>query len=95
MVELDVQRSKDGIPVVFHDRNLEHACGVSGRADQYSGKELGSFTYKNTEERIVSLRAALAVCQAHQLGVMLDLKAGRDDEQFSENQGSHYRVWTR
>ena len=31
MVELDVQSSLDGVPIVFHDRSLLTACGRLGR----------------------------------------------------------------
>lgn len=27
-IELDVQLSKDGIPVIFHDFDLKRACGI-------------------------------------------------------------------
>ena len=30
-VEIDVQLSADGVPVVFHDEGLQRLCGVSGR----------------------------------------------------------------
>ena len=34
--ELDVQLSKDGQVVVFHDDTLDRVCGVHGRVDEYS-----------------------------------------------------------
>jgi glycerophosphoryl diester phosphodiesterase len=40
MVELDVQRSRDGVPIVFHDRSLLTACGRRGRTSDYSADEL-------------------------------------------------------
>jgi glycerophosphoryl diester phosphodiesterase len=30
MVELDVQESKDHVPVVFHDRDMKEACRIDG-----------------------------------------------------------------
>lgn len=39
-IELDVQLSKDGIPVVFHDATLKRMCGVEGNVWEYTLKEL-------------------------------------------------------
>ena len=35
-IELDVQLSKDGVPVIFHDFDLARACGVSGLVRDYT-----------------------------------------------------------
>jgi glycerophosphoryl diester phosphodiesterase len=32
MVELDVQKSSDGVPIVLHDRTLAKACGKNGQS---------------------------------------------------------------
>lgn len=40
MIEMDVQLSRDGEPVVFHDERLERVCGVSGYVNDYSWEEL-------------------------------------------------------
>lgn len=39
-IELDVQLSKDGVPVVFHDASLKRMCGVNGKVWEYSLSEL-------------------------------------------------------
>lgn len=39
-IELDVQLSKDGRVVVFHDDTLDRVCGVRGRVDDYKYDEL-------------------------------------------------------
>lgn len=39
-IELDVQLSKDGIPVVFHDASLKRMCGVDGKVWEYTLEEL-------------------------------------------------------
>ena len=79
MVELDVQRSRDGMPIVFHDRSLLTACGRRGRTSDYSAPELLTFVYTGTSQKIISLKIALGKCRALGLGVMLDLKLGRED----------------
>lgn len=39
-VEIDVQISADGFPVLFHDRTLERMCGVSGAVHELTLAEL-------------------------------------------------------
>lgn len=39
-IELDVQLSSDGVPMVFHDETLDRVCGVSGRLCERSCEEL-------------------------------------------------------
>lgn len=51
-VELDVQMTKDGKLVVFHDGNLLRMCGVDGFLRDYTYEELRNFTLKKTNERI-------------------------------------------
>ena len=82
MVELDVQSSRDGLPVLFHDRTLAKACGRAGRVADYSLSELESFSYKGSQDKIIGLDAAFRVCRELRLGVMLDLKAGRESPEF-------------
>ncbi|MCH2516475.1 MAG: hypothetical protein MK134_13230, partial [Dehalococcoidia bacterium] len=74
MVELDVQSSLDGVPIVFHDESLLTACGRRGRTSDYSASELSTFVYTGTSQKIISLEIALRKCRALGLGVMLDLK---------------------
>lgn len=51
-IELDVQLSRDKIPVVFHDFTLERMCGVQGKVADYTYEELQQFSLKGTEEKI-------------------------------------------
>lgn len=51
-IELDVQLTKDKVPVIFHDFTLERICGVSGRVDDYTYEELQQFTLLQSEEKI-------------------------------------------
>jgi glycerophosphoryl diester phosphodiesterase len=82
MVELDIQRSRDDVPIVFHDRTLEQACGRQGKVADFTAAELQKIHYVGTVHRIVRLDQALALCRELRLGVMLDLKAGREDGAF-------------
>ena len=43
-IELDVQLSRDKVPVVFHDFSLKRVCGVDGKVADYTYEELQQFT---------------------------------------------------
>ncbi|TVP89019.1 MAG: glycerophosphodiester phosphodiesterase [Thioalkalivibrio sp.] len=43
-VEVDVQLSADGVPVLFHDRKLRRMCGVRGSVSGYRASKLGSLS---------------------------------------------------
>lgn len=51
-IELDVQLTRDGQMVVFHDDTLPRVCGVSGRVDAHSYEELLAFPLLGSAERI-------------------------------------------
>lgn len=51
-IELDIQLSKDGIPVVFHDFTLKRVCGAEGRVSDYTFEELQRFRLCGSSERI-------------------------------------------
>lgn len=82
MVELDIQRSRDDVPIVFHDQTLKRACGIEGAIKDYSSADLVKIHYAGSNHKIVTLDSALSLCRDLHLGLMLDLKAGRDDKQF-------------
>lgn len=51
-IELDVQLSKDEIPVVFHDFTLRRVCGVAGRVADFTFEELQQFFLCSSEQKI-------------------------------------------
>ncbi|MGN1148098.1 MAG: glycerophosphodiester phosphodiesterase family protein [Lachnospiraceae bacterium] len=51
-IELDVQLSKDKIPVVFHDFTLKRVCGVEGKVSDYTFEELQQFSLCKSREKI-------------------------------------------
>lgn len=51
-IEMDVQMTRDGIPVVFHDFTLERICGKTGKVCEYTWQELKDFTLCESEETI-------------------------------------------
>lgn len=58
-IELDVQMTKDKVPVVFHDFTLLRMCGQPGRVSDYTWEELQSFRLARSEERIPQLKEVL------------------------------------
>lgn len=51
-IELDVQLSKDKVPVIFHDSTLDRICGVEGKVEEYTYEELQRFSLCKTAEKI-------------------------------------------
>lgn len=60
-IELDVQLSKDDVPVVFHDATLERMCGVKGNVWEYTYEELQKLTLAQSNERIPKFEEVLAL----------------------------------
>ena len=59
-IELDVQLTKDRIPVVFHDFTLQRATGKPGKVCEYTYEELQEFPLFESEERIPKFENVLA-----------------------------------
>lgn len=51
-MELDIQLTKDGQVVVFHDDTLKRVCGIEGKISDYTYEQLQEFTLCKSEERI-------------------------------------------
>jgi len=60
-VELDVQLSKDGQVVVFHDDDLKRACGVDKLVNSLNWEELSTLPLFGTQECMPLLVTALDV----------------------------------
>ena len=51
-IELDIQLTKDGQVVVFHDDTLKRVCGIEGKICDYTYEQLQAFRLCESEERI-------------------------------------------
>jgi len=58
-IELDVALSKDGVPMVFHDADLERMCGVKGKIWEYTRRELQQMKLLDTDYTMPTLQQAL------------------------------------
>jgi glycerophosphoryl diester phosphodiesterase len=84
MVELDIRKSKDNVPVVFHDNNMKKACGINKSIEDLNADEIVEIAYVNTDQRIRTLDQALSVCRSLKLGLMMDVKIQRDEKFFQK-----------
>ena len=60
-IELDVQLSKDNVPVVFHDATLQRMCGIEGKVWEYTLAELKQFKLLESGADIPTFEEALQV----------------------------------
>jgi glycerophosphoryl diester phosphodiesterase len=58
-IEIDLQISKDGIPMVFHDYSLERLTDETGAVAQFTAAELGAMTLKGGKEGIPTFETFL------------------------------------
>lgn len=58
-IELDVQLSKDNIPVVIHDYSLKRMCGVDKKVNELTFEELQQLHLAKSQEKIPLFRDVL------------------------------------
>lgn len=84
-VEVDVQLTRDLVPVLFHDENIRRICGMEGTVSHYTFEELrqfpasepGRFGTRYAHERIPAL-AELAALLARHPGVTAFIELKRE-----------------
>lgn len=54
-IELDIQLTKDKVPVIFHDFTLLRMCGEPGKVSDYTYEELQAFRLAKSNETIPRL----------------------------------------
>lgn len=81
-VELDVQLTKDGQVVVFHDDDLQRMCGVNKDIQDLTYLELQEFRLHGTENRIPLLTEALRAI-GKQRPVIVELKKSRKTKELA------------
>ena len=82
-IELDVQLSKDGQVVVFHDDTLDRVCGVHGRVDAFDYSELKKMRLCGTEETIPLFTEVLKVIRGRG-PLLVELKNGPRNRELCE-----------
>ena len=81
--ELDVQLSKDGQVVVFHDDTLDRVCGVHGRVDEFGFEELQQMRLCGTAHRIPLFQEVLNTVRGRG-PLIVELKNGRRNRELCE-----------
>ena len=79
-IECDLHYAADGVPVVFHDDDLQRVCNLPGALRDRSTQELGLLSVGGTKDRIPTLKQLLKLCDG-KVPLVLELKgkAGEDD----------------
>jgi glycerophosphoryl diester phosphodiesterase len=79
-IECDVHLSKDGVPVVFHDADLERLTGEKGMVHDRTAAQLSRIRIGGTEDRIPLLAQMLTFVDG-KVPLVIELKgdAGHDD----------------
>ncbi|MCA1749531.1 MAG: glycerophosphodiester phosphodiesterase family protein [Parasphingopyxis sp.] len=73
-IETDVQVSKDGVAMAFHDYELDRLTEKSGPVIERTAKKLKAIELAGTDETIPTLRQMLA-CVAGRAPVLIEIKA--------------------
>jgi glycerophosphoryl diester phosphodiesterase len=95
-VELDVHLTRDGVPVVVHDRDLERTTGAPGRIGKLSAAEVAARRLLGSDEGIPTLADALGVLRSTPL--MVECKsfgatAGRLERVVADVLADHPGPW--
>jgi len=72
-IEIDIQRSADGVPMVFHDYDLRRLTGVPGRIRGLTAAELGALPLLDADEGIPTLAEVLKIV-AGQVPLLIEIK---------------------
>ncbi len=82
-MELDVQLSKDGQVVVFHDDTLNRVCGVDSRVDEKTYDELSQLSLCGTTQTIPLFSEVLKTIRGRG-PLIVELKNGKRNEELCE-----------
>ena len=96
-VELDVQLSKDGQVMVFHDDDLERMTGQKGKIWDVDTEELRKLRLAGTEEKIPLFTEVLEVLQQGAGPLIVEVKTGPRNDELCEKTyeilGQYPGVW--
>lgn len=83
-IELDVQLTKDGYVVVFHDDTLTRVCGAEGKIADYTYSELKQLHLCGTEQTVPLFSDVLALVNGR-VPILCELKTcGRKNRELCE-----------
>lgn len=79
-IECDLQITKDGEAVVFHDDEIDRLMEANGRVKDFTFKELKALTFKSGKDRVQSLSELLEQVDGAQT-LVIELKSHWDGDQ--------------
>ena len=79
-IECDIHIATDGVPVVFHDDDLERLCGLKGDVRERTSQELAQLRVGGTADGVMSLPALFKLVKGR-VPLIIELKSrpGEDD----------------
>lgn len=77
-IELDIQLSRDGEVVVFHDALLERMTGAAGKVCEYTLAELKTLSLNGTDQKIPTLSEVLELIDGR-VPLLVELKGESTD----------------
>ena len=84
-IECDLHYASDGVPVIFHDEDLERLCNLKGDVRERTSGELGLIAIGGTKDKVPTLKQLLNLVQG-KVPLVLELKGREaDDEGFAES----------
>lgn len=82
-IEMDVQLSKDGTAVVFHDAGLKRMCGVDRKVNELTLAELKALSLAGTREQIPTFQEFLDLING-QVPLVVEIKMDKQDDRIPE-----------
>ncbi len=92
-IELDVQFSKEGKVVVFHDDTLDRVTGVHGRVDSFSLEELKAMRLCGTDETIPLFEEVLKLVNGR-VPLIVELKTGPRNRELCEKTWAYLKEYS-
>lgn len=84
-IECDLQYAADGVPVVFHDDELNRLCAIPGDVRAKSSVELGMLSVGGTADKVPTLTQLLKLVDGR-VPLVIELKGRKgDDEGFADS----------
>ena len=77
-IELDLQLSKDGVVMIFHDYTLKRMTGVEGNLSDFTAQELSKLRLAGTDERIPTFKEVLDLVDGR-VPMLVELKGSTLD----------------
>lgn len=77
-IELDIQLSKDKIPVVFHDDNLKRVCEIDKKLSEFTASELKEMKLLGSEYTIPTFEEVLEIVDGR-VPLLIEFKHGSSE----------------